>query len=237
MILNKRILIATDKTTVVSYLNKQGVHTHGTCVSWFGASWPAATLEPDIFRVASMLYSLSRRDQNNTEWFLHPQIFSMICKIWHKPMVDMFATKMNHKFPLNVSPVPDANALNIDALNISWEGLDGYVYCPVTLIPNVIQKNQRNASFYRDKPIANRGIPAWDLSLVHMALTKPYFQPIKDASLKLLTFKTVFLMALASGKRRGGAFLDIFFPQTQTSIEGGHYFSFSCISSRESVGF
>ena len=55
-------------------------------------------------------------------------------------MVDMFATKINHKVLLYVSPVPDANAMNIDALNISWEGLDGYVYCPVDPIPKVIQK-------------------------------------------------------------------------------------------------
>ena len=37
-------------------------------------------------------------------------------------------------------------------------------------------------------------------------------------------------------KTGGGAFLDIFFPQTQTSMEGGHYFSFSCLFSKESVG-
>ena len=30
--------------------------------------------------------------------------------------------------------------MNIDALNISWEGLDGYAFCPVALIPKVIQK-------------------------------------------------------------------------------------------------
>ena len=54
-------------------------------------------------------------------------------------MVDMFATKLNHKLPIYVSPVPDANAMNIDALNISWEGLDGYAFYPVALIPKVIQ--------------------------------------------------------------------------------------------------
>ena len=63
--------------------------------------------------------------------------------------------------------------------------------------------NRLLASFYRDKPILNRGIPSWDLSLVLMSLTKAPFGPLKDASLKILTFKTVFLMALASGKRRG----------------------------------
>ena len=63
--------------------------------------------------------------------------------------------------------------------------------------------NRLIASFYRDKPTANRGIPSWDLSLVLLALTKAPFEPLKDASVKILTFKTVFLMALASGKRRG----------------------------------
>ena len=63
--------------------------------------------------------------------------------------------------------------------------------------------NRLLASVYRDKPILNRGFPSWDLSLVLMSLSEAPFEPLKDASLKILTFKTVFLMALASGKRRG----------------------------------
>ena len=55
-------------------------------------------------------------------------------------MVDLFAMKLNHKLPMYVSPVPDSQAWETDALNISWEGLDGYVFCPVALIPQVIQK-------------------------------------------------------------------------------------------------
>ena len=58
-------------------------------------------------------------------------------------------------------------------------------------------------SFHRDRPKGRRGIPSWNLSLVLHQLTKPPFEPIKEASLKHLTFKTVFLLALGSGKRRG----------------------------------
>ena len=58
------------------------------------------------------------------------------------------------------------------------------------------------ASFYRDKSVANRSIPPWDLALVLHALTKQPFEPLGKPSLKLLTFKTVFLLTLASGKRR-----------------------------------
>ena len=57
-------------------------------------------------------------------------------------------------------------------------------------------------SFHRDRPKGRRGIPSWNLSLVLHQLTKASFEPIKEASLKHLTFKTVFLLALGSGKRR-----------------------------------
>ena len=51
-------------------------------------------------------------------------------------------------------------------------------------------------SFHRDRPKGRRGIPSWNLSLVLHQLTKAPFEPIKEASLKHLTFKTVFLLAL-----------------------------------------
>ena len=57
-------------------------------------------------------------------------------------------------------------------------------------------------SFHRDKPKGRRGVPAWNLSLVLHQLTKAPFEPMRRASLKHLTFKTVFLLALGSGKRR-----------------------------------
>ena len=57
-------------------------------------------------------------------------------------------------------------------------------------------------SFHRDRPKGRRGIPSWNLSLVLHQLTKAPFEPLKEASLKHLTVKTVFLLALGSGKRR-----------------------------------
>ena len=57
-------------------------------------------------------------------------------------------------------------------------------------------------SFHRDRPKGRMGIPSWNLSLVLHQLTKAPFEPLMEASLKHLTFKTVFLLALGSGKRR-----------------------------------
>ena len=51
-------------------------------------------------------------------------------------------------------------------------------------------------SHLRDRPKGRRGIPSWNLSLV----TKTPFELFKEASLKHLAFKNVFLLALGSGK-------------------------------------
>ena len=52
-------------------------------------------------------------------------------------------------------------------------------------------------SFHRDRPKGWRVIPSWNLSLVLHQLTKAPLEPLKH-----LTFKTVFLLALGSGKCR-----------------------------------
>ena len=57
-------------------------------------------------------------------------------------------------------------------------------------------------SFHRDRPKGHWGIPSWNLSLVLHQLTKSPFEPLRKASLKHLTFKMVFLLALGSVKRR-----------------------------------
>ena len=44
--------------------------------------------------------------------------------------------------------------------------------------------------------------PKWDLSLILMALTRPPFEPLANAEIKFLTWKTAFLTLLASGSRR-----------------------------------
>ena len=59
----------------------------------------------------------------------------------------------------------------------------------------------KSLELHRDRPKPNMSIPTWDLSLVLLGLTKPPFEPLSEAPLKWLTYKTVFLLALASGKR------------------------------------
>ena len=56
-------------------------------------------------------------------------------------------------------------------------------------------------------------LPQWDLGIVPEALSKPPYEPLREASLKHLTLKTVFLLALASAGRCSELQASVFDPQ------------------------
>ena len=124
---NQTVLVATDNSIVVAYINKQGgTHSAEMCaLLWKIMTWchhSQRTLKtrhiPGCLNVMAIL--LSRLNQvQSTEWSLHPQVFKQICQKWFTPHVDLFATHLNHKLPLYMSPVPDPNAWDIDALYIN----------------------------------------------------------------------------------------------------------------------
>ena len=51
---------------------------------------------------------------SGTEWYLHPSVFRALTREWGIPLLDLFATRWNHKLPLFVSPVPDPSAMAVD---------------------------------------------------------------------------------------------------------------------------
>ena len=145
---NQTVLVATDNSTVVAYINKQGgTHSAEMCaLLWKIMTWCHhyhITLKarhiPGCLNVMADLLSRSNQVQS-TEWSLHPQVFKQICQKWFTPHVDLFATHLNHKLPLYVSPIPDPRAWDIDALNIDWTNLTAYAYPPTALLHKVIQK-------------------------------------------------------------------------------------------------
>lgn len=58
------------------------------------------------------------------------------------------------------------------------------------------------SNFERDSEHSKSSVPQWDLSLVLQKLEQAPFEPMEEAEIKFTTFKTVFLVALATGKRR-----------------------------------
>ena len=57
-------------------------------------------------------------------------------------------------------------------------------------------------SFFIQNPPADKSIPTWNLALVLDALRKPPFEPLGTINLSHLAVKTLFLIALSSGRRR-----------------------------------
>ena len=127
---------------------------------------------------------LSRSNQvQSTEWSLHPQVFKQICQKWFTPHVDLFATHLNHKLPLYVSPIPDPRAWDIDALNINWTNLTAYAYPPTALLHKVIQKIRQCQCLIIVIAPGWPGMP-WFWDLVQLSTEIPLQLPVSTTLLK-----------------------------------------------------
>ena len=97
--------------------------------------------------------------------------------------MDLFATHLNHKLSLYVSPIPDPKAWDIDALNIDWTGLTAYAYPPTALLHRVIQKiRQCNCLIILIAP-GWPGMP-WFWDLVQLSTEIPLQLPVSTTLLK-----------------------------------------------------
>ena len=144
---NQIVLVATDNTTVVAYINKGGMKSGPLCaLLWRILTWCSqrqVTLKARHIpgRLNVIADKLSRLNQTiQTEWSLLPDIFHRLCSKWHRPQIDLFATRFNHKLPQFVSPVPDTLAVAVDALTLPWEDLDAYAFPPTAILGKVVEK-------------------------------------------------------------------------------------------------
>ena len=144
----RQVMVATDNSTVVSYINKQGGTRSPTLLRlavdlflWLESQgiivW--ARHIPGCLNVIAD--HLSRPNQPiPTEWSLHPEIVSRIFRVWGTPEVDMFVTLSNSHLPRFMSPVPEPRALAVDALSQDWQGRSMYMFPPFPLLNRVMQK-------------------------------------------------------------------------------------------------
>ena len=126
----RQVMVATDNSTVVSYINKQGGTRSSTLLRltvdlllWLESQSIIVRARhiPGCLNVIAD--HLSRPNQPiPTEWSLHPEIVSRIFRVCGTPEVDMFATLSNSHLPRFMSPVPEPRALAVDALSQDWQG-------------------------------------------------------------------------------------------------------------------
>ena len=140
---NTTVLVSTDNTTVVAYIRHQG-ETHST------------ELSEEVWNVLSLCFNhniqllvkhipgrfntladwMSGVDKPiSTEWSLNQEIANKVFQIMDFPSIDLFATRLNHRLPFYVSPIPDQKALSIDALSMDWNRIHAYAFPPFHLIP------------------------------------------------------------------------------------------------------
>ena len=87
LVFNKTVLVATDNTTVVAYINKEGGMKSGSMCAllWRILSWctrQQVTLRARHIpgRLNVIADKLSRLGQTiQTEWSLHPEVFQAVC--------------------------------------------------------------------------------------------------------------------------------------------------------------
>ena len=188
-------LASSAKTTFQSEVPSESHVSESSCLASRHHSESLESFSEQVVDRIKAPQRPSSRRLYESRW----SIFELWCQqnkvVSAEPSISDIAEFFNHLFTAkNLKPATIAGYRTAISDHLGPFGLE---------VGKSIHLNRLLASFYRDKPILNRGIPSWDLSLVLMALTKAPFEPLKDASLKVLTFKTVFLMALASGKRRG----------------------------------
>ena len=181
------VLVATDNTTVISYINKQGGMRSGSLcallwrlLSWChprGISLRGRHIPGQLNVIAD---KLSRHNQLiQTEWSLSQQVFNLLCSRWFRPQVDLFATRFNPKLPKFVSPVPDPAAWAVDAMSLSWETLDAYAFPPVSLLNQVISKVVDQGC--RRMILIAPGWPniPWFWDLVNLSVQIPFRLPLQ----------------------------------------------------------
>ncbi len=141
----QHVLIRTDNTSVVSYINRQGgVRSKALCkqaamlLLWADSRLLSirATHIPGLLnRGADML---SRRRIPQGEWRLHPESVRMIWNLYGEAEVDLFATSENAHCPsfFSLSHSP----LEGDALTASWPTARLYAFPPIKILPLVLCK-------------------------------------------------------------------------------------------------
>ena len=146
------ILIRSDNTTAISYVNRMGGAKSIECQKiakeiWDFCEnrelWLSASYIPGKDNVEADF--MSRHFTDNTEWTLNHHIFQKICDTWGTPDVDMFASRINCKVECYVSWSKDPLAYDNNAFTVDWNQWELiYAFPPFSLISKCLRRIKRS---------------------------------------------------------------------------------------------
>ena len=144
---NLSILIHSDSSTVVAYINKQGGTTSARLCDLALELWDfciqrnisiSAVHLPGIKN--SRADYLSRLENNDHSYSLSNKFFALLCEAINFPLViDCFASRLNYKIENFISRFPDPYSSYIDAFSVKWSH-NVYLFPPIPVIHRVIAK-------------------------------------------------------------------------------------------------
>ncbi|XP_062386517.1 uncharacterized protein LOC134075064 [Sardina pilchardus] len=179
------VLVRTDNSTVVSYINRQG-GTHSLPLLKLSRSlllWSQehlqsvrATHVPGSLNQGADL--LSRGGPLVREWRLHPKVVSQIWDRFGRADVDLFASKENTHCPLFFSMRDSSAPLGVDALAHSWPTGLLYAFPPVELIMPTLERVRQDklslilvAPYWPAKP--------WHAEIISLLAEEPWPLPLR----------------------------------------------------------
>ena len=122
-----------------------------------------------------------------TEWCLDQAVCNLVLSVTGYPNIDLFATRLNNRLSVYVSPIPDDRALAIDALSMNWDQIHAYAFPQFALIRAIISKIHQHqckivliALFW---PKAS-----WFQELLRLLVAPPIRLPVKQHLLIQLQF-------------------------------------------------
>ena len=150
----QHVLVRTDNTTVVAYINKQGglrsrqLHTLAhRLIMWSSAHLLSlrATHVPGVLNRGADL--LSRGTPRYKDWKLHSEVVNQIWEIFGRAEIDLFASEENTQCTLFYSLTGQSAPMGIDALAHEWPRVLLYAFPPLELItPTLARVRERGLS-------------------------------------------------------------------------------------------
>ena len=181
---NCSILIRSDNTTVISYINKQGGSCSARMCSIALNLWSfciSRNIMINSLYISSVKNkkadSLSRMSCNDHSYFLPQSIFNDIQSSLPFFLTnDYFASRLNYKLPIYFSLNRDPYSFGVNAFSVKWRA-NAYLFPPIPLINRTIQKfisdNVKSGllitPFWASKP--------WFSSLLNLLIAQPFLLP------------------------------------------------------------
>ncbi|XP_059381433.1 uncharacterized protein LOC132116575, partial [Carassius carassius] len=150
LLTGRHVLLRTDNTAVVAYLNHQGgLRSRPLCrlarriLLWSHDKFLSIRAVHIPGRLNFGADLLSRQTLEQGEWRLHPQTVNHLWHIFGEAEVVLFASSTTTHCPLWFSLSPPS-PLGLDALAHSWPRTSLYGFPPIRLVPAVLCRIRRD---------------------------------------------------------------------------------------------